>query len=160
MTNKTTLTAEAGVPIIRIERIFDASRDAVFSAFTQEEKLKKWWGQRDEARVDELDARPGGAWKFTDVSADGYEVTFYGYFHEVAAPERIVQTAEFAGIPERGHAVLDRYEFTELSGGRTLMTLTEAFLNIEDRDMAIENNMEKGVVQQYINIDGLLKEEE
>jgi uncharacterized protein YndB with AHSA1/START domain len=152
MSNKTAITAEPDVPTLRIERTFDAPRDKVFLAFTQKDMLEKWWSPWDTARI-ELDAREGGAWRFTD-STDGQEVTFYGYFHEVTAPERIVQTTEFAGI-ERGHPVLDRYEFTE-ENGRTLVTITEAFLSVEDRDAAIQSGMESGIVQHYVNLDKVL----
>lgn len=157
MSNKTILTAEQGAPIIRIERMFDAPRDKVFAAFVQKDKVAKWWSPGGTARIDELDAREGGTWKFIDIMPDGQEVAFYGSFHEVTAPERIVQTSEFDGLGERGHAVLDRYEFSELDDGRTQLTLTEAYLSLADRDMAIANNMEEGLAQSYVNLDKILE---
>lgn len=156
MSNKTTITAASGASIIRIERVFDAPREKVFLAFTQKDKLKEWWSPGGNARI-ELDLREGGAWRATDILSDGQEITFYGYLHEVSSPERIVQTAEFANMDERGHAVLDRYEFIELDGGRTRLVLTEAFLSVADRDAAIESGMEGGIVQQHNNLDNVLR---
>ena len=158
MSNKTTLTAEAGSPIIRIERTFDAPPARVFLAFTLKDKIKKWWSPSGNARIDEFDPREGGRWRFTHVMPKNQEVTFFGYFHEITSPERIVQTAEFASMPVRGHVVLDRYEFTKLGDGRTQMTLTEAFMSVADRDAAVEAGMETGLVQSYLNLDTVLQE--
>ncbi|EDK72408.1 Activator of Hsp90 ATPase 1 family protein [candidate division TM7 genomosp. GTL1] len=157
MNNKTVIMAEPGIPIIRIERVFDAPREKVFQVFTQKDKVAKWWSPSNEVRIDALDAREGGAWKFTHV-IDGQDITFYGVFHEVTAPERIVQTAEFANLGERGHVVLDKYEFTEFKGGQTHMTLTEAYLTTQDRDAALKSGMETGLAQSYINLDTVLRE--
>lgn len=156
MSNNMTLIAKPGVPIIRIERIFGVHRDKVFLAFTQKNILQKWWSPNGEARI-KIDCREGGVWKFTDVMSDGQEITFHGIFHEVTAPERIVQTAEFANLGERGHVVLSMYEFFELDDGRTRLLITEAFMNIEDRDAAIASGMEIGLAQSYNSLDTLLQ---
>jgi uncharacterized protein YndB with AHSA1/START domain len=157
MSNTMTLTAEPGTSIIQIERIFDAPRNKVFLTFTHKEKLEKWWSPNGEAHI-KIDAREGGAWKFTDVMSDGQKITFYGIFHEVTSPERIVQTAEFANVGERGHVVLEKYEFTELDDKRTRLLLTEVFMSVEDRDAAIESGMEGGLAQSYDNLENILQE--
>lgn len=151
MSNKTIITKEPGQPIMRIERVFDAPRQDVFDIFTTKELLEKWWSPYEQATI-QIDAREGGRWHFTA----GPDVTFYGYIHEFSAPERFVQTEEFANAPERGHAALDRYEFAELPDGKTKMTLTTVFLSTADRDLAIESGMETGVIKSYETIDTLL----
>jgi uncharacterized protein YndB with AHSA1/START domain len=156
MSNKTTITAELGQPTIHIERIFEAPREKVFQLFTQKDQIVKWWSPSGEVRIDALDARAGGAWKFSDVFND-QEITFFGYYHEVTAPERIVQTAEFANLQERGHVVLDRYEFNELAKDRTQMILTEVFVSTADRDAAIQSGMETGLAQSYSKLDNVLQ---
>jgi uncharacterized protein YndB with AHSA1/START domain len=158
MSNKTTLTAEPGSPIIRIERTFDAPPVKVFLAFTLKDKIERWWSPSGNARIDDLDAREGGKWRFTHVMPEGQEITFFGYFHEITPPERIVQTAEFASMPVRGHVVLDKYEFTKLDNGRTHMELTEAFMSVADRDAAVEAGVETGLAQSYLNLDTVLQE--
>ena len=35
--------------------------------------------------------------------ADGNESAFHGVYHEILAPERIIDTFEFEGLPEAGH---------------------------------------------------------
>lgn len=156
MSNKTTITADPGSPILTITRVFDAPREKVFRAFTQKDTLAKWWSPWGEALV-EVDPRAGGAWRFTDRTG-GQDVTFFGYYHDVTAPERIVQTEEFADLGERGHVVLDRYDFNELEGSRTQVVMTSAFLSTEGRDAAVQTGMEKGIIQQHENLDKVLKE--
>jgi uncharacterized protein YndB with AHSA1/START domain len=157
MSNKTTMKAEEGSPLICIERVFDAPREKAFLAFITKEQIERWWSPGGKTRIDELEPREGGHWRYTALATEGYEVTFFGIFHEIAAPERIVQTAEFAGLPVRGHVVLDRYEFTGLDESHTRMVLTEAFMSVADRDAAVESHMEEGVVQSYHNLDLLLQ---
>lgn len=151
MSNKMNVTAESGQPIVKIERAFNASRQDVFAIFTQKDKLEKWWSPYGNATI-EIDLKEGGAWHFSE----GQEADFYGFYHEVTAPERIVQTSEFGVLPERGHVVLERYEFTEQTDGTTLMTLTEAFLSVEDRDAMLQSGMEEGLSKTYDKIDQLL----
>jgi uncharacterized protein YndB with AHSA1/START domain len=150
--NNTVVSRVSNTAIVRIERIFDAPCEAVFSIFIKKEKLGEWWSPSGKAHI-EIDAQPGGAWKFTE----GNGVSFFGFFHEVTAPERIVRTGEFALSPERGHVVLEHYEFTKLDGGRTKLELTEAFLNIEDCDAMLQSGMEAGLAESYKKIDKILQ---
>lgn len=47
-------------------RIFNHPREAVFLAWTDAEKLKKWWGPAGFTNTfHEFDMRPGGKWRFT-----------------------------------------------------------------------------------------------
>jgi uncharacterized protein YndB with AHSA1/START domain len=157
MINPTRLLAEPNSTTITIERVFDAPRERVFRVFSNPETVARWWSPFGTARVEQYEPREGGRWRIADVMSEQEAITFFGYFHDLSFPERIVQTSEFANLPERGHAVLDRYEFRALEGGRTLMVLTEAFLTTSDRDAALESGMEPGIVQQYVNIDELLR---
>lgn len=80
-------------PQLRMERAFDAPRDLVFRAYTEPDLLVKWLGPRRlVTRIDRMDVRPGGAWRFVHVDTDGEEYGFHGEFLEIVRPERIVQT--------------------------------------------------------------------
>jgi uncharacterized protein YndB with AHSA1/START domain len=158
MNNKAKITAEPGVQATIVERIFDASREKVFAALTQKDKLEKWWtGPGYGVRVDKVDARDGGAWQFVNIDNDGKEFYFHGSFHEVTAPERIIQTFEFDGLGERGHVALEKVELSELDDGRTLLRTTDTFMSVADRDGMIENGMEEGLQESYRQLDHVLK---
>lgn len=118
--NKATVTARPGESIIRIERIFDAPREKFFKVITSKDLIPKWWvGPGYDVQAEEMDVREGGRWKFVQTMQDGTKFAFFGCCHEIAAPERIVQTFEFSGLPERGHVILEKMELEAVEGTKT-----------------------------------------
>ena len=72
-------------------RVFAASRDAVFGAFSDPERLKLWWGPNGFTNTfHEFDFRPGGAWKYVMHGPDGTDYANESEFVEIVRPERIV----------------------------------------------------------------------
>jgi uncharacterized protein YndB with AHSA1/START domain len=159
MNNKTTVIAEPGSSILRIERRFNAVPEKVFRIFSERQFVEKWWNPFGGATVHALDFTEGGEWKFS--TGGDEDITFHGFYHEITPPKRIVHTSEFDNleqmIGDRGHTALSKYEFEPVDGG-TKVILTELYMSVQDRDMAIENNMEQGVVASYESIDKLLEE--
>lgn len=152
MSNKTSVIAEPSQPSLLVERVFDAPREEVFEMFTNKDLLKKWWNPYGEADA-EFDAHEGGKWRF---SGDG-NAKFHGVIHEITAPERLVQTEEHDGAPERGHVALDRLDFAELPGDKTKLTMVTMFLSVAERDAAVKKGMTTGIEKCYEIIDELLK---
>ncbi len=105
--------------------------------------------------IDKWDCRDDGSYKFTH-ERSGHRYSFFGVYHEVLAPERIIGTFEFDGLPERGHVILGTTKFEELPGGRTRLTHQSVFQSVNDRDGMIASGMERGVVDGYEKLDGLL----
>jgi uncharacterized protein YndB with AHSA1/START domain len=139
---------------IHIERVFDAPRDRVFAAYTDPELIPHWWGPRDTTTVvDEMDVRTGGSWRFISHDSDGSETAFRGTYREVVAPERIVQTFEWEGMP--GHVSVDTATFEDL-GDRTKVTTTSIFHTTEERDGMLGSGMERGMNETYARLDELL----
>src|SRR5204862_411717 len=66
---------------IRVERIFDAPREHVFSVWTDPQLIPEWWG--DGTVVEEMDVRPGGTYRFRSERG-----TVEGEFHERLDPLR------------------------------------------------------------------------
>ncbi len=139
---------------IRIERVFDAPRDRVFAAYTDPELIPEWWGPRETTTVvDEMDVRPGGAWRFVMRNSDGSESGFRGTYREVTPPERIVQTFEWEPMP--GHVSVETATFEDL-GDRTKVTTTSIFHTTEERDGMLGSGMEEGMNQSYAALDRVL----
>jgi uncharacterized protein YndB with AHSA1/START domain len=136
---------------IRTSRTFDAPRELVFAAHTQAEHVKHWWGRGNPLDV-EIDFRVGGRYRFVE-HAEGREHGFRGEFREIAAPERMVQTFEWEGMP--GHIAVDSYVFTE-HDGRTTVTVTSRYDTTEDRDGMLSPGMEDGAEQSYLALDKYL----
>ncbi len=121
----TTNSAKVTLPTdeqILIEREFDAPRELVFRAYTEPELVRRWWpGKRGEMSVAEIDLRVGGAWRYAMLAEGGFEVAFHGEFREIEAPDRLVNTEAYEGIPDPDeHAGLVTVTLTE-KDGRTYM---------------------------------------
>jgi len=103
---KLNITAEPGKQEIIFTRVFDAPRELVFKVWTDPEMLPQWLGPRRlTMTVVEMDARPGGTWRFVHRDPDGNEYGFHGVHHDIVPPERAVRTFEFEGMP--GHVSLE-----------------------------------------------------
>lgn len=151
---KLTVVAEPGKQEIFMTREFDAPRELVFKAYTDPALLGRWWGLKANTKtIDVMEARPGGRWRFIEREPQGDEYAFHGVYHDVVAPERIVQTFEFEGWP--GKVVLDSVTFEDL-GGRTKIVSQSVFQSVEDRDGMVASGMEWGAEQGYQQLDALL----
>jgi len=140
---------------IHVERIFEAPRDRVFAAYTDPELIPQWWGPRGTAAiVDRMDVRAGGDWRFVIRNSDGSETGFRGTYREVTAPERIVQTFEWEGMP--GYISVETVEFEDL-GERTKVVTTSIFHTTEERDGMLGSGMEGGMNETFQRLDELLE---
>ena len=156
--NKTTILAEPGKQEIRITREFDAPRELVFKAITNPELIPQWWGPRYlSTQVEKIDVRPGGQWRFINRDAEGKAYAFHGVYHEILAPERIIDTFEFEGLPETGHVSLETLTLEELPGGRTRLTSQSVFQSVADRDSTLQSGMAEGVEDTYNRLAELLE---
>jgi uncharacterized protein YndB with AHSA1/START domain len=158
--NKATVTAKPGESTIRIERVFDAPREKFFSVVTNKDLIPKWWiGPGYDVEAEEMDVREGGRWKFVQKMRDGSaQYTFFGVYHEIAPAERVIQTFEFDGLPERGHVILERMELQDVEGGKTKIVVTQSFFSVEDRDGMLQSGMEEGMQNTYNTLDKILAE--
>ena len=156
--NKTQIIAEPGKQELFIIREFEAPRELVFKAHTDPEIYVKWVGPKEmKMEVLEMNAREGGSFKFTH-ERDGRKYTFFGVYHEALAPERIIGTFEFDGLPERGHVILGTTKFEELPGGRSRLVHQSVFQSVADRDGMVASGMERGVNDGYEKLDEILAE--
>lgn len=148
-TDKSVFDIPEGKSYLTISRVFDAPREKVFTVLTNPETIPEWWGPSQyKTRVDAMEPENGGRWRFTQSDDNGNEFAFNGVYHEVTPPERLVQTFEFEGLPERGHVTLERMTLEDL-GEQTKMTVRVAFLGVEDRDGMVESGMEGGARETW-----------
>ena len=127
---------------IVMERVFNAPRELVFKAYTDPDLIPRWWGpRRYTTRVDQLDLRVGGKWRFVQHDAAGNEYAFNGTYREVVPPGRLSYTFEFEGMP--GHIMVETVTFEE-QDGRTKVTVSGFFESAADRDGMLQSGMEEG----------------
>lgn len=156
--NKTKIIAEPGKQEFFIIREFNAPRELVFKAFTDPELYVQWIGPRElETHLETFESKKGGSWRYIQKDPEGNEFAFHGINHEVTAPERIIGTFEFEGLPEKGHVILQTAKFEALSGDRTELISQSVFQSAEDRDGMLMSGMEEGVTDSYNRLDELLE---
>jgi uncharacterized protein YndB with AHSA1/START domain len=89
------LTEERGR--LFIQRIFAASREQVWKAWTDPEFISGWWGPADfTAPVIKVELREGGRYLFGMRSPEGRDFWSTGVYREIVPTERIVFTDSFA----------------------------------------------------------------
>jgi uncharacterized protein YndB with AHSA1/START domain len=155
MANKTVVTAEPGKQELFVIREFDAPRELVFKAHTDPEIYVKWVGPHGMTmKIDKWEMFDGGSYRYTH-ERDGHTYAFFGVNHEVHAPERLIGTFEFDGLPERGHVIMGRTLFEELPGGRSRVIHQSVFMSVADRDGMVRSGMERGVDDGYEKLDAL-----
>lgn len=138
---------------LRVERIFEASRDRVWQAMTTPELISKWWGRGNRVVVERLELVRGGHWRFVEHAPEGAH-GFEGRYAEVTPPERVVQTFEWDGMP--GHVVLETMTLEDLGDGRTKLVTSSLFMTAEDLAGMESSGMEDGMAQSYAALDRLL----
>ena len=131
------LPAGPGQPTV-VTRVLDADRNLVWRAWTEPDRLKRWWGPTGyTAPAARTDARTGGTYLWGMRSPDGRESYTTGVFREVVENERFVVTERFAdaegnpvpasqyGLPGDWPAEILLTVTVEDRGGRTAMTVRE-----------------------------------
>jgi uncharacterized protein YndB with AHSA1/START domain len=93
----TTTSARSADREIVITRVFDAPRDLVFKAWTEPDRVMRWWGPNGfTTPVCKIDLRPGGVLHNCMRSPEGRDFWSKGVYREIVEPERIVCTDFFS----------------------------------------------------------------
>lgn len=72
-------------------RIFNHPRELVFSAWTNPDRLKNWWGPNGFTNTfHEFDLRPGGKWTFVMHGPDGRNYPNESVFVQIEEPELLI----------------------------------------------------------------------
>jgi uncharacterized protein YndB with AHSA1/START domain len=114
-----------------ISRTFDAPRELVWKAWTERERMMKWFGPKaftiDHATQD---FRPGGTFHYRMVSPDGKEMWGKWTYREIIPPQRIVWVNSFSDekgdlgrhpfAPEWPQEMLSTVTFAEYEGKTTI----------------------------------------
>jgi uncharacterized protein YndB with AHSA1/START domain len=130
--NDTRTKAAAGFEFV-IRRQFDAPLDRVWRAWTEAERMAKWWGPKDFDIVSlQLDLRPGGMCHYLLRSPDGKDMWGKLTYREIVPEQKLVFIVAFSdeaggvtrhplheGWPLQ---ILSTVTFSE-SGGKTTVTV-------------------------------------
>ena len=134
MTDPTTWALDREIVLVRV---LEATRDAVFAAWTDADSFCQWFGPEGfTCTVREMDVRPGGRARFDMASGDGTVFTNRFDYLEVVPVERLVldhgSDADDDPARFRVTIVLD-----EQADGKTVLTLQQLHPTVEQRDATI-----------------------
>jgi len=108
-------------------RLIDAPRERVFGAFSDPERLARWWGPAGFTNTfHQFEFRPGGRWRFTMHGPGGTDYENESVFQVIEAPELIVL---------RHLEPMHAFEMTmthAAEGGRTRLTWRMVFDTAEE----------------------------
>jgi uncharacterized protein YndB with AHSA1/START domain len=134
-------------PSMIVTRTLDAPRALVWKVFTDPVHVARWWGPKSIApvsKVEKLELRPGGIWRFVCNPTDGGEpIVFTGKYLEVKAPEKLVNTFGVEGQFEGDNVFPETHTFEE-HGGKTLYRSYALLPSFEARDATLATGMDKG----------------
>ena len=120
-------------PSLTIKRRLNAAPAKVYSAWTEPEKVKRWFGPAQTSVVSAaFDRRAGGRWYILAKSADGEELHVSGVVREVVPDQRLVYTWAWRSTPERESLVT--VEFKPDGTGTLLTIMHEHFYDEPARD--------------------------
>ena len=79
---------------LTLKRVFDAPRELVFKAWTDRDRLQRWFGPKGFTNsVCRIDVRPGGSIEIHMRGPDGTVYPMKGEFREIVEPGRLVFTS-------------------------------------------------------------------
>lgn len=155
--SKTEFIAEPGKLEVVVRRTFNASAKEIFNAMTDKDAIVQWWGPAQyETRVDKLDVKKGGLWRFVHTDKDE-EFAFNGVYHTVEQDKQLCFTFEWEGMPN--HVLMETVTLTENGDGTTTVQDSSVFQSQEDRDGMVGYGMEGGAVESLERLAVLLESE-
>ena len=142
-----------------ITRELNASREKVFKAWSEPEKLKQWWGPKGfELGIGSFEFKPGGTFHYSMQAGQGPKMWGKFQYQEIAAPEKIVFINSFSD--EEGN--ITRAPFSETwpqemlnvltlaeKEGKTLLTLRGHPVNATEAETDTYHNAHESMRQGF-----------
>ncbi len=127
-------------PIIVMKRIYAAPRALVWTAMTEPEHVREWWGGPGFTNpVCEMDVHPGGRWKHVMRFPDGHELRMEFVFLEVEPPSHLVwQHADHGKRKQGPPTCVTTVTLDELDDEKTRWTMVARFNSMAERGSALE----------------------
>ena len=126
-------TQAATKPSLTIKRRLNASPAKVFAAWTDPEKIMRWFGPGETRCIHaEFEPHVGGRYTIAAIAPNGEKHQVGGVVREIVANEKLVYTWAWHSTPERESLVTVLFK---PDGDGTLLTLIhEQFFDEEARD--------------------------
>jgi uncharacterized protein YndB with AHSA1/START domain len=146
-------------PVLTLARTFAAPPELVFRAWTECERLKRWFGPKGwELTFCELDLRPGGVWSYCMSGPGGMESWGRAVYRDIVPHERIVYTDAFCDAEGNVNPGLPQTTVTILFDGSTDVTTRTEFATSDDLNTLLSMGVVKGFSETWDRLAALLEE--
>jgi glutathione S-transferase len=136
-----------------IERVFKASPERVFRAWTDPAVLVRWWGPEGFTTPEfAFDLRTGGAWRTVMRSPDGNPHRVSGIYRAIDPPRRLVITWAWEEDDKRGHETEIEITFLAIENGTRMRLVQRLFQSPTSRDLH-----QDGWTQSFDKLDRLFR---
>ena len=135
-----------------VTRLFDASPQILFKAWSQPDLFRRWWVPKGAPMTlvsCDMDVRTGGKYRLEFGTGESDTMAFYGKYLEVIPDQRIVWTNDEG---EEGAVTTVTFE---AQGEKTLLTFHEIYSSKEALDEAMTGSA-AGLPQQLDQLEELL----
>lgn len=130
-------TPEIAEREVVLSRLFDASRDVVFEAWTNPKHVAQWWGPDGfTLTIHEMDVRPGGVWRFIMHGPDGVDYPNKIVYTSVDKPELLA----YIHSDDGGELSFEGTITFEARGGQTEVTMRSLFPTPAARQLVVEKH--------------------
>lgn len=136
-----------------VEHVIRSTPERIFEAYTTPDLVAQWWSGGG-LRVDEMDVRPGGRWRFVRVGGDGPGTVMHGEYREVEPARRLSYT--FNHGEGNANEVLGILDLERVEDG-TRVTLTTRCASREQRDALMSFGAEAGARAALKGLAALLR---
>jgi len=150
MERKTKINAEDGKQELQITREFDLPLDLLFKAYVEPEIVEQWMG----TKVLKLESRKHGSYQFETTDPKGGKHRFNGTIHELIPDQKITRTFEMENTPFG--VQLEIYEFEELGGDSSKLTMHVIYESVAQRDQMLQLPFAKGIDMAHNRIQDIL----
>jgi len=159
-----------GGPKVVIKRTFNASREAVWKAWTESARLAQWWGPKGFGmNVAKFELKPEGMFLYSMTPPGGSEIWGKFLYKEVVAPQKLVFINSFTDkdgnnirnpwISNWPLEVMNTLTLEE-KDGKTFLTLQGGPINATDEELKIfdegSKSMEQGFAGTWEKLDEFL----
>ena len=131
-------------PELLFSHHFDAPREKVFQAWTQEELFQQWFCPNDfSVQLCEMDVRPGGSFRIHMQAPDDKIYPTRGEYIEIIAPERLEYKDSWDDNRADNPPITITVTFEQQPDG-TQLNLYTAFTSKEHRDQVLSQGVKEG----------------
>lgn len=147
---------------ISVEREFSAPISKVWSAWTESEKLDKWWAPKPwKAKTKSMDFREGGFWLYAMVGPDGEEVWGRNDYKSIKPLKSF--SGQDAFCDSEGNIKDDfpksnwKIEFRK-DLDSTIVSIESSYDKLSDLEKVMEMGFKEGFTAALENLDKLLNQ--